>query len=253
MVTRTLAFALALSVAAHAIEAQATDTRSPQFAAASLKLAPDQNTFDTRPKRSVWRFRWTTDLLYLLTYAYQMESWRISRPPGLTRTIYSLEATTPANTTQDQARLMLQNLLMERFHLVVHRTTKVVNGLALIVAKRAPKVRQTKFGPANESGEFDDGFVIGILPPDADTLLVRGHRASTMQLAEYMQRDLETTVVDRTNLTGKYDFELTCGRDALHSPGFWSTCLSGAGLAIRKYRGPVEFLVIDQLGKLVEN
>jgi uncharacterized protein (TIGR03435 family) len=246
-----LAITLALRIALVLTVARADAAGPPQFTAASLKLAADQSGFQTRPTRSVGRFRWSTDLLYMLTYAYHMESWRISETPGLNR-IYTLEATTPANTTQDQARLMLQSLLIERFQLVAHRTIKVVDGYALTVAKRDFTLQQTKFKPENESGEFDDGFVIGILP-DSETLLLRGHRASILQLADYMQRDLEIPIVDRTNLREKYDFELTCGRDTAHSPGFWGTCLEGAGLAIRKYRGPVEFLVIDRLGSLVEN
>jgi len=187
----------------------------------------------------------------MLTYAYNMESWRISGTVDLNK-IYALDATTPSDTTQNQARLMLQNLLIERFHIKTHRTTRVVDGYALTVARRGPKLQQTKFKPENEAGEFDEGFVIGILP-DAETLLLRGHRASMLQLVAYMQRDLDTSVVDRTNLTEKYDFELICGRDAPHSPGFWATCLNRVGLAIRKYRTPVEILIIDQLGALAEN
>lgn len=187
----------------------------------------------------------------MLRYAYHMEAWRISGTQG-SNTLYTLEATTAPNTTQDQVRLMMMNLLVERFHIETHRTTKVIDGYALTASKHGAKVSQTKFKPENESGEFDEGFVIGILP-DAETMQVRGHRASMLQLTEYMQRDLDTFVADRTNLTGRYDFELTCGRDNAHSAGGWGSCLNGAGLAIGKYKAPVEFLVIDRVEPLVEN
>ena len=102
-------------------------------------------------------------------------------------------------------------------------------------------------------GEFDDGYVAGTLPA-ADTLVLEGHSASMLQLAEYMQRDLQTSVLDKTNLGGRYDFELNCPRDEPHmSPNAWTSCIKGAGLAVEKWKGPVEVLVIDQLRSLVEN
>jgi uncharacterized protein (TIGR03435 family) len=189
----------------------------------------------------------------MLSYAYQMEWWRISDAPGLT-TIYTLEATTPPNTTQDQVRLMLRKLLIERFQLEVHRETRVVSdGYSLEVAKGGPKLQPTKALPETETAEFDDGYVVGSLP-EVDTMLLTGHGASMLQLAEFLQRDLRTSVVDRTDLTGRYDFELLCPRDATQaSPSLLASCVKKLGLAMQKYKGPVEFLVIDHLGKLGEN
>lgn len=38
--------------------------------------------------------------------------------------IYQIEATTDPDTTEDQERLMLQALLIERFKMIAHRETK---------------------------------------------------------------------------------------------------------------------------------
>ena len=224
-----------------------------QFQAASLKLAADQSIMETRPKRSAGRFRWKTDLPRMLSYAYHMELWRISDAPGLD-TIYDLEATTPPNTGQDQVRLMLRDLLTERFHLATHLVTRnVTNGYSLTVSKGGPHLQPTKALPESGSGDLDEGYVVGTLP-EKDTLLLKGHNASILQLAEYLQRDLQTSVLDKTNLTGRYDFELLCARDESGiSPNLWASCIRRVGLAIEKYKGPLEFLVIDRLGKLVEN
>ena len=189
----------------------------------------------------------------MLSYAYHMEGWRISDTPGLDK-VYTVEATTPPNTTQNQVRLMLQNLLTERFHLEVHRATRdVAEGYSLTTGKGGPRLRQAKPPvPEKESAELDDGYVVGTLPAE-DTILLRGHNASMGQLTEFLQRDLGTSVRDQTNLNGRFDFELTCRWDGSHSPNLWASCLKSAGLVIRKYKGLVEFLVIDHLGKLVEN
>jgi uncharacterized protein (TIGR03435 family) len=186
----------------------------------------------------------------MLSYAYHMESWRISGTPALT-TIYRLEATTPPNTTQDHVRLMLQHLLIERFHLATHLVTRNINdGYSLTVARDGAKLQPTKPLPETGSGEFDDGYVVGTIR-EKDTVLLRGRNASMLQLAAFMQRNLETSVLDKTDLTGRYDFELTCTRD--ETGVLWASCIKRAGLAIEKYQGSVEFLVIDQISKLVEN
>jgi uncharacterized protein (TIGR03435 family) len=240
-----------------AIQAPATppQTSAPlHFEAASLKLAADQNMIESRPKRSLGRFQWNTYLLNMLSYAYHIEWWRISDTPGLT-TIYTLQATTLPNTTQDQVRLMLQTLLIARFQLEVHRATKDgVEGYSLTVAKGGPKLQETK-ALVRETGatEFDDGYVVGTLPT-LDSMILRGHNASMPQVAEFLQRGVGTNVLDQTNLPGRYDFDLTCSRDGGElSPGIWANCVKQAGLVMAKYKGPVEFLVIDHLGKLVEN
>src|SRR5215472_2529723 len=231
--------------------AQAQTGGHLHFEVASLKLAVDQDVIENRPKRSVGRFRWNTDLLTMLSYAYQMESWRISGKSGLD-TIYTLDATVPPSATQDQVRLMLGALLTERFHLEFHRETKEVSeGYSLSVAKGGPKLPVAK--PESESGAFDDGYVIGPRPV-ADTMLLRGHNASMLQLAAFLQRHLGTNVLDRTNLAERYDFELTCTLDELGpSPNLVGSCIKQAGLVLGKYKGPVEFLVIDHVGSLVEN
>lgn len=99
-----------------------------RFEAASLKLAADQDVLQTRPKRTIGRFRWKTQLWYLLGYACQMEFWRIAQKPESgsvsLNSIYELEATTTPDTTEQQVGLMLQTLLVERFGMVAHRETK---------------------------------------------------------------------------------------------------------------------------------
>jgi uncharacterized protein (TIGR03435 family) len=190
----------------------------------------------------------------MLSYAYHMEWWRISETPELNKS-YALDATTGPNTTQDQVRLMLQNLLIERLHLEVHRETRnVAEGYTLTVSKAGPKLVQAKpAGPEPDSGEFDDGYVIA--PSVAvDTVVLRGHNATMLQLAEWLQRMLGTSVLDRTDLAGRYDFELACNSDgAQPSPYLLASCAKRVGLLMEKYKGPVEFLVIDYVGTLVEN
>lgn len=116
-----------------------------RFDAASVKFSADQAALETRPTRTIGRFRWKTQLLYLLGYAYRMEWWRISERSNSgavsVGSIYEVQATTGADATEDQERLMLQTLLIERFKIVSHRETKeAVQGYALTVTRDGPKM-----------------------------------------------------------------------------------------------------------------
>ena len=242
------------SLATQAELIQAEKDAPLRFEAASLKLAADQSIIESRPKRAVGRFHFKTYLLNLLSYAYHVEWWRISGAPGL-NTVYELEATTRPNTAQDQVRVMLRSLLIERFQLETHYVTKNdVEGYAVNVAKGGAKLQDAK--PRNSdagSPDLDDGYVFSTLPT-SDTMTLRGHNTSMWQLSEFLERQLGTHVLDQSGMTGRYDFDLTCSRDeAEHSPNSWANCVKQLGLALGKYKGPVEFLVIDHLGKLVEN
>jgi hypothetical protein len=81
-----------------------------------------------RPNKTTGRFRWTSDLLHLLTYALLK-----SRNGGFLGSrqnpFMTSRPRTDQNTTDDQLRLMLQSLLVDRLKMVVHRETKGGNRL----------------------------------------------------------------------------------------------------------------------------
>jgi len=69
-------------------------------------------------------------------------------PPG-----FEIVAIMPPETTKDQFHVMLQNLLVERFKLTMHRETKELPMYALVVAKGGPKMTESKEVPPPQ----DDG------------------------------------------------------------------------------------------------
>jgi uncharacterized protein (TIGR03435 family) len=69
-----------------------------------------------------------------------------------------------------------------------------------------------------------------------------------------LQRLLKTSVLDRTGLAGKYNFRVEFER--ADDPSDYTAVVAAIrqlGLKLEKYKGPVEFLVIDHVDKLVEN
>ena len=54
---------------------------------------------------------------------------------------FDVVANVPPGATRDQANLMLQNLLADRFQLKVHRSTREPPVYALVVARNGPKLK----------------------------------------------------------------------------------------------------------------
>ena len=105
--------------------------------------------------------------------------------------------------------LMFQNLLADNFKLALHRESKLLPGYALVIALNGPKVQPAKPGDTYPNGikgpdgsvggphrfAFSDGeFVAQALPMSF--------------IAERLAGHLQQPVVDRTGLTGDYDFTL---------------------------------------------
>jgi uncharacterized protein (TIGR03435 family) len=241
-----------------AMRAQSPPTTAQmRFEVASVKFSADQDVLEARPRRTVGRFRWKTQLIYLLGYAYHMEWWRISEKPASGSvsldSIYQIEATTDPDTTEDQERLMLQALLIERFKMIAHRETKgAVQGYALTVAKDGPRMEAVKEEKASDDPTISDGWVTA--HGQSQDVIIEGHRATMLQVTETLQRLLNTSALDQTGLAGKYNFRIEFERG--DDPSDYTAVVAAVrqlGLKLEKYKGPVEFLVIDHLDKLVEN
>jgi uncharacterized protein (TIGR03435 family) len=175
----------------------------------------------------------------LLMRAYDVQIDQIAGPSWIMENmgpnLYQIDATMPAGTTKAQFQLMMQNLLVERFHLEVHRETRNFPGYDLVVAKDGPKLKESApHSNAADSGaprtprRAGDGVVI--LPPGPQMLTSLGRAMIRVQAQEKQVADLtsglgrliaqslggdpsdfaspKARVADKTGLTGKYDFTL---------------------------------------------
>ncbi len=126
----------------------AASADGPNFDAASVRLTRS----DVRPPFTITGGPGTSDpgrfraprinMLNLLSKAFGVNVDQITGPAWVhqagSANSYSVEATMPGNTTKEQFQMMLQNLLIERFHLVFHRETRPFPGYDLVVDKRGP-------------------------------------------------------------------------------------------------------------------
>ena len=80
----------------------------------------------------------------LIVIAYKVKQYQITGPDWLASTRFDIKAKMPAGSSKDDAPLMLQSLLEERFKLTVRRETKERNVLALVVGKNGPKMKESE-------------------------------------------------------------------------------------------------------------
>ena len=100
----------------------------------------------------------TTTMLGLLFKAYDVGQGQVlgnAVQPRVGANIYSVTATMPPDTTKEQFQMMLQNLLIDRFHLEAHHETRTFPAYELVVDKGGSKLKDVTVQP-------DDG------PPPAE-------------------------------------------------------------------------------------
>lgn len=119
----------------------------PRFEVVSVKSAPSDargfsmdggplpvgpfNQASHDPGRITWTNVW---LERVLEVGYDFPTDRISGPGWLNTERYNIVATVPTGTTAGDFKLMVQNLLADRFKLTLHHETKEVPGYVLEIA-----------------------------------------------------------------------------------------------------------------------
>jgi uncharacterized protein (TIGR03435 family) len=102
-----------------------------------------------------------------------------------------------------------QTLLADQFKLVIHRESRLLPGYALVIAKNGPKVQAAKPGDTYPNGiKGLDGLPAGPHKFDFGSDRFIAQALPISFIAERMATHLNQPVVDRTGLTGDYDFTL---------------------------------------------
>ncbi len=180
----------------------------------------------------------------LVEQAYDVASYRLTAAGWMNEERFNVSARIANGVTKEQFRLMLQNLLVERFKLEVHRDKKEMQMHQLVVIKGGPRFKESPEGDTK--------------PPGPPTLrpgwMWRPVRKETMeQFAKWLEGYAQGPVVDATGLKARYDFELSWSFESLDdpdSPTLFTALQSQLGLKLESKKGPVEILVIDHSEKV---
>jgi uncharacterized protein (TIGR03435 family) len=189
-------------------------------------------------------------LLGLVSEAYGVQEAEISGPDWMKSERCDLTARVDSSAVEelrklniDQRRLMLQPLLSDILHLVVHRETRNASVYAFVVADNGHRLHDTKPGSPSPMG----------------TLSIRGaghlsgDHVPLSELVDYFAKQLNRPLLDETGLAGRYDFTLHWTPDsASGSPGpsLSSALEEQLGLKLEERIAPVEFIVIDSVEKV---
>ncbi|HEV2620096.1 MAG TPA: TIGR03435 family protein [Acidobacteriaceae bacterium] len=238
------------------LSAQPAAGTPPAFEVATIKPA------DAGPKASRYLIMKGSDhfvardytLKSLIAAAYDLNPKAISGGPSWVESnAYDILATTPGDTrpARDVQMSMLRALLAERFALTFHREPRVFSIYAIELAASGAKLKPTATPDAAPS--------VGPATVFRDHVVLPGRNASVADLATLFQRAiLDRPVVDRTGLTGHYDFDLDWAPDTSQFDGslsapdttpsapLFTAIQQQLGLRLTPTKGPVSALIIDQ-------
>jgi len=213
----------------------------------------------------------------LLRQAFNVQDFQIvGGPDWLSSDRFDVVAKAPeGDFTGEQLRPMLQALLAERFKLIFHNETRDMPVYALMKlrsdGKLGPKLTPSATDCAAARGRRGGGPPPALPQPgqrlDCGMMMGIGRmNAGGMpmgELARSLAQQVGRVVLDKTELTGGYDFELTYAPEQLsgapaqlngapvtidpNAPSLFTALQEQLGLKLDSQRGPVEVLVIDRV------
>jgi uncharacterized protein (TIGR03435 family) len=169
-------------------------------------------------------------------------------PKWVDNSRYDIEAKSAGPAGAAQLNLMLQNLLMDRCQLSLHRETRQLSGYALTVAKGGIKAKPSAPG-AGSSTQGGRGRI-------------EAAGCSMAKLAVRLSAVMKVPVTDLTGTTGGYDFRLDWTPEELLAvpqtdvptgPSIFTALQEQLGLKLESRKVPTEVLVIDRVELPSEN
>jgi uncharacterized protein (TIGR03435 family) len=233
----------------------------------------------------------------LIRLAYEIKDFQLSGGPNWIRSDrFDIEAKSNGDVSQRESWLMMRSLMADRFKLAVHSETRNAPIYALVMARN-----DGKLGPQLQLAELDCAAVRmarsraaalrgGPPPPPPPPGMQRGIRPTCgsngspgwmaggginlSELAIGLSREVDRFVVDRTGLTGEFDYQLEWTPDQVpqalppfgaslrpdipppapaDGPSIFTAVQEQLGLKLESTRGPVDVLVIDHVERPTED
>jgi uncharacterized protein (TIGR03435 family) len=197
--------------------------------------------------------------LMMFAYSVQMKQ-IIGAPDWIEKDRYDVNATpdVEGTPTADQVRILIRNLLADRFGLKFHHDKRELSAFVLTVAKDGPKLK-----PGQPNGNLHG---IGMQPAPTGALMF-ANNAPIPAFTSFLQSLVfDRPVVDQTGLTGRYDMTVTFTPDdslfnghplgfpkpadgVEPAPGFFDAIQQQLGLKLTAEKTQVDVLAIDHVEK----
>ena len=281
-----VALAMAPSIRAQSAQAKSGAAPTPKFEVATVKpVDPDSGGGKSRNGGGVplrvdhQRVSYTSTLFNFIARAYGIQGCLPNSdascpllsggPDWIKKNIFEIQAKAPGGTRDyttgelsacgaPELQLMLQALLADRFNLKIHRENKDLPVFVLTIAKNGPKSSLKK--AAGDTVQLKDGsfvkdntiFFRSSGPDDPNVHLTVKNRPIQdflVTLSGMMGRP----VLDRTGLTGEFDFALDYEKDpdappgnlSLVGPAMFTAFQEQLGLKLESTKAPLEVIVVD--------
>ena len=224
------------------------------------------------PKLEGNRFSVTTTAYALITWAYGYNKvWGCSfvsfgdlliGGPGWIRSErFEIQALMPEGSTAytldqfmkgdaPQLEKMLQAPLRDRFNLAVHRQSREVPAYALLPGKGGPKLK-----PAQSEDRRGMGVRRAAETNGQILTTIVGRKVEMRDFAFMLLLNTHRPVIDRTGLTGEFNFDLSFAPFDSDAPGdsggpsIFTALQEQLGLRLENTKAPLDALVIDQAEK----
>ena len=242
--------------------------QAPAFEVVSLRLdtSGDANSgFSIRPGGTLVANN--VPVRMLISAAYRLQPSQLAGGPDwLSTDRYDIVARAPAELTRETAEPLLRTVLAERFRLASHRERRSLPVYALVRARAdglGPRLVASSIdcspaaAAARQKGEGAPkpaGRPICSVSNSATT--IAGGGMSLTALAEALAPRLGRLVIDRSGLTGAFDFDIAFAGQQPGSPDDVSleTALQEQlGLRVESDRTEVEVMVVDSIERPTEN
>jgi uncharacterized protein (TIGR03435 family) len=201
-----------------------------------------------------------SSLSLFILEAYDVKWYQLVAPDwvirGGSQSGYDVTAKIPPGTSKSDYRLMLQHLLADRFHLVVHREARELPVYSLVSDPGKPKIVASSSaappGPRCALSMVKNHFHLVC------------HNTPLKDLAGNLETQFWSTVTDATGLSGEFDFTLdfipaTEWQDRVgwspssaiadDTPTLDAAISKQLGLKLKKGKGPVQVVVVDTAEK----
>jgi uncharacterized protein (TIGR03435 family) len=276
--------AFSLSHSAAQTPAKAPDPNVPlYYEAASVKPNKSGEQGSSIRRQPGGRLTSTNmPLRALITFAYQLQPFQLVGDPDWIRNetfdiVAKMEGDpppVPPGSGPDPHMLAMRTLLADRFKLTVHRDTREMDIYALVLARPdgtlGPNLRRTttdcealmaanRGGPPPQAPGPNAPFQCG-MRGTFGRLVVNAMPLSLF--ANNLSGRMQRVVVDRTGLSGNWDFELTFAQEPPqgplppgvelppadpNAPSLVTAIQEQLGLRLQSTKGPVEVLVVDRV------
>ncbi len=249
-----------------ALSPRAMDANAdPAFEVATIKSSnPEEHRkfFRLRPDRLEGVNESVVDMI---TFSYGVHGKQILDAPAWTeseRFDISAKPDTEGMPSLAQWKTMVKKLLTDRFKLTFHRDQRELAVYVLSVSPAGAKLAESQGDPKGLPG-------IGFQRRMGD---LGAFNVSMADFVNFMTRNagLDRPILDRTGLTGKYDFKLSWtpddaqwssvvpdvprpSDDANPAPPLYTALQEQLGLKFSAAKAPAEVLVIDHVEKPSEN